>query len=325
MQLLVGLPVLGTLVGSPVTGSSVSRPVKSLTSGLSVESGRLGLVGGVPLSGNGTLDGTLNGGVASNGSGGLLGGLGLDLVWVSVEEQVREDGPRLTADGSSETEDLSAEQVPDETNGVTGLVVTGDGNVDELQGSIGVTEGDDRDVDVGSLPDGLVVDTRVGDDDDPGLLERSGDVVGERTRGESSSNGLSTGEPSVLQDSSVTVGTSGDDTDVVGVVDGGEDSGSKDDLLPSLSDVDDVDSVAPSLVQVVEHGLVTVLASQVGTRSKKQFEIFRLQLQHVRGVLGVSRHLGWNVIRFLRSTGLGREFLRDLSIESFYDSRVGVA
>lgn len=91
-----------------------------------------------------------------------------------------------------------------ETNGVTGLVVTGDGNVDELQGSIGVTEGDDteqredqsvpssmsagyqrdsRDVDVGSLPDGLVVDTRVGDDDDPGLLERSGDVVGERTRG----------------------------------------------------------------------------------------------------------------------------------------------
>ena len=40
-----------------------------------------------------------------------------------------------------------------------------------------------RNVDVGSLSDGLVVDSGVGDDDDSGLLERSGDVVGEVTGG----------------------------------------------------------------------------------------------------------------------------------------------
>ncbi len=40
-----------------------------------------------------------------------------------------------------------------------------------------------RDVDVGGLSDGLVVNSGVGDDDDPRLLERSGDVVGEVTRG----------------------------------------------------------------------------------------------------------------------------------------------
>jgi hypothetical protein len=37
--------------------------------------------------------------------------------------------------------------------------------------------------DVSGLPDGLVVNSGVGDDDQSGLLERSGDVVGEGTGG----------------------------------------------------------------------------------------------------------------------------------------------
>jgi hypothetical protein len=87
-----------------------------------------------------------------------------------------------------------------------------------------------------------VVDSGVGDNDDSGLLERLGDVVGEVTGGESASNGLGTGETSHLEDSSVTVGSGRDDGNVVGVLDGGEDSGSKDELLPSLTDVEDVDT-----------------------------------------------------------------------------------
>jgi len=87
-----------------------------------------------------------------------------------------------------------------------------------------------------------VVDSGVGDNDDSGLLERLGDVIGEVTGGESAGNGLSTGETSHLEDSSVTVGSGRDDGNVVGVLDGGEDSGSKDELLPSLTDVEDVDT-----------------------------------------------------------------------------------
>lgn len=40
----------------------------------------------------------------------------------------------------------------------------------------------------------------------------------------------------------MTVRSSRDDCDIVGVVDGSQDSGGEDDLLPGLADVDDVDT-----------------------------------------------------------------------------------
>lgn len=73
--------------------------------------------------------------------------------------------------GSTETEDLAGEEPPDETYRVSGLVVGGDGNVDEFEGGIGIAECDDGDVDVRGFTDGLVVDARVGDDDETRLLE----------------------------------------------------------------------------------------------------------------------------------------------------------
>ena len=95
------------------TTPSRVRAQLTLTRRLSGELSGLSSVGSIPLGRNGTLDGTLNSGVSSNESGGLLGVVGLDLIRVSVEEQVGEDGPSLSVDGSSETEDLSAEEVPD--------------------------------------------------------------------------------------------------------------------------------------------------------------------------------------------------------------------
>lgn len=59
------------------------------------------------------------------------------------------------------------------------LVVGGDGNIDELGGGVSVAEGNDGDVDVGSLLDGLGIGAGVGDYNQTGLLERSGDVVRE--------------------------------------------------------------------------------------------------------------------------------------------------
>lgn len=68
----------------------------------------------------------------------------------------------------------------------------------------------DGDVDVGSLLDSLSIGARVGDDDQARLLERAGDVVGEVTGGEATSDGNGTGVGSELEDSALTVGTSGD-------------------------------------------------------------------------------------------------------------------
>ena len=115
---------------------------------------------------------------------------------------------------------------------MTTLVVGWDSNIDELGWGIGVAEGNDRNVDVGSLLDSLSVGAGVGDDDEAGLLERASDVVGEVTRGETTSDGDGTGVRGELQDSTLTVWTGGDDTDIGWVVDSCDNTGSENNLLP---------------------------------------------------------------------------------------------
>lgn len=77
----------------------------------------------------------------------------------------------------------------------------------------------------------------IGDDNEAGFLEGAGDVVGEVTGGEATSNGDGTSVGSELQDSALTVGTSRDNTDVGWVVDSCDNSSSEDDLLPGLANV----------------------------------------------------------------------------------------
>lgn len=115
---------------------------------------------------------------------------------------------------------------------MTTFVVGGDGDVDKFSGGVGVAEGDDRDVDVAGFLNGLVVGARIGDDDEAGLLEGAGDVVSEVTRGEAAGNGNGTGVGGELEDSTLAVGTSGNHANVGWVVNGCNDTGSKDDFLP---------------------------------------------------------------------------------------------
>jgi len=117
---------------------------------------------------------------------------------------------------------------------VTTLVVGRDGNVDELGRGVGVAKGNDRDVDVRGLLDGLGVGARVGDDDKTRLLERASDVVGEVTRGETTGNGAGTGVCGEFEDGALTVGTGGDDANVGRVIDGSNDARSEDYLLPFI-------------------------------------------------------------------------------------------
>lgn len=112
------------------------------------------------------------------------------------------------------------------------LVVGGDGNIDVLGRRVGVAEGDDGDVDVRGLLDGLGVGAGVGDDDQAGLLERTGDVVGEGTGGEATSDGLGAGVGGELEDGTLTVGTGRDNANIARVVNGSDDAGGEADLLP---------------------------------------------------------------------------------------------
>lgn len=118
---------------------------------------------------------------------------------------------------------------------MTTLVVGGDGDVDVLGGGVGVAEGNHGNVDVGCLLDGLGIGAGVGDDDQAGLLEGSGDVVGEGTGGEATGDGGGTDVGGELEDSTLTVGTGGDDANVGGVVNSDDDTGSENNLLPGRS------------------------------------------------------------------------------------------
>lgn len=51
------------------------------------------------------------------------------------------------------------------------LIIGRDGNINELQGGIGVAESDNWNVDVRSFSNGLVVHTGIGDDNQTGFLK----------------------------------------------------------------------------------------------------------------------------------------------------------
>ena len=69
------------------------------------------------------------------------------------------------------------------------LVVAGDGDVDELGGRVNVAEGDDGDVGVAALSDGLMVGPGVADHQQTGLAESGLDLIGEGSGSEPSGHG----------------------------------------------------------------------------------------------------------------------------------------
>ena len=115
---------------------------------------------------------------------------------------------------------------------MTTLVVCRNGNIDVLGGGVGVAEGDDRDVDVGSLLDSLGIGAGIGDDDQARLLERAGDVVGEVTGGEATCDSDGTSVSGELEDGTLAIGTGGDNANIGWVVDSHNDTGGKNDFLP---------------------------------------------------------------------------------------------
>ena len=99
------------------------------------------------------------------------------------------------------------------------FVVCGDGDVDEFGRGVGITESDDRNVDIRGFFDSLGVRAGVSYDDEARLFERASDVVGEVARSEAASDGNSTSMSGELKYSALTVRSSRDDGNIGGVVD----------------------------------------------------------------------------------------------------------
>lgn len=120
-------------------------------------------------------------------------------------------------------------------------VVAWDGDVDELQWGVGITQGNAGDVGVGGFNNGLSVDSWIGNDDQLWFDELLGDIIGDGTwdpSGRSGSGGTDfLGE---LEDGSLTGISSRNDHDVLWVGDGNDSSGGELDLLPSFFEVNDV-------------------------------------------------------------------------------------
>ena len=105
------------------------------------------------------------------------------------------------------------------------LVVAWDGDIDVFRWRVQVSQSNDWDVDVRGLLDGLSVGSWVGNNHQSWLFEGTGDVVGERTWGESTGDGSGTSVSRELQDSSLTVSSGRDGNNVIWVWDGSNDSG----------------------------------------------------------------------------------------------------
>lgn len=137
-----------------------------------------------------------------------------------------------------------------------------------------MAESNHWDVHVTGLLDGLVVTSWVADDDESWLQELLGVLIGKGTWGPLSTEVVGSGVGSELEDSSLGVGSAGDNEDILWVLNGGNDSSSKHELLPGLGNVDVVDSLLVSGVAVGFHLLGAVVGTDVSSSGEHESEIF---------------------------------------------------
>jgi hypothetical protein len=114
------------------------------------------------------------------------------------------------------------------------LIVGWNGDVNILGWRIGVAECDDGNVDVARFLDRLRIGSRVGHDDQAWFLEGSGNIVGEATRREATGNSDCSSVGCKLKDGSLAVRSGGDNANIGGIVDGDNDTGGENNLLPGV-------------------------------------------------------------------------------------------
>ena len=209
--------------------------------------------------------------LGGSSSSGLL--VLLQLLNVSVEEQVDGDVPLVTGHRSAQAQHLTGKHPVHKTDRKSGLVVARDGAVNIGQGRVRVAQGNHGDIGVAGLLDALRVNAGVSHDQQTGLLEALGDVIGEGTGGEATRNALRASVLRVLQDGTLTVGTGRDAQNILGVLNGHNNSGSQSDLLPSAGKVDDVETIGSSLPDILLHLLLHIGGTKVATSGQHVLDI----------------------------------------------------
>ena len=120
----------------------------------------------------------------------------------------------------------------------------------------------------------------VGDDQESGLLELAGVLVGQLAWDPSGGgDGLGVGVVAELVHGSLPLGLGADDDDVVEVGDGGDDSGGQLDLVVGLLEVEDVVAGAVLLLDVSGHGVGDALGSQMHLGAQKSEDVSLLSGQ----------------------------------------------
>jgi len=179
---------------------------------------------------------------------------------------------------------------------VRGFVVAWDADIDVLDRGVRVAESDNWDVDVTSLSDGLVIDGWIGDDDQSWFPETVLGVIREATWGESSVHRGSLDELGALDGGSLSNILGGNDADIGGVVDGGDDSGGQGDFFPHLGDVENVGTGAGPLEHVLVHLVVAVIGTEVHLGGQDFSGIVSFELEGANSV----RHFLVFFLHFLR-------------------------
>eukprot|EP01084_Bolivina_argentea_P215638 366140_1 len=130
-----------------------------------------------------------------------------------------------------------------------------------------------------------MVGAGVGDDEDAGLHELSLDLVGERTGDESVGEEVGTDVLGELEGGALAEQAGGADADVLGVLDGDEDAGGEDQLLPGHVEVEDVDAILGAAEDVVLHRVAAVLGAEVHVGGKHLLHVALRGAEHLRAGL----------------------------------------
>jgi hypothetical protein len=204
---------------------------------------------------------------------GLL--LGRDLFGWSIEKHIDHHVPRLVSgDRSTEIQNLSGEQPVNESDGFGGAVVARNDNVNVLNRGIRVAESNGGEIHIRSLSDSLVVSSGVSDEEETGLNELLLDLIGEGSRRVSSSDGLRSGEVGELQSCSLSDDGSRNNAHFRGVIDSGDDSRRKNELLPGFGNVDQMDAIGSAPPDVPVHVGIDIGGSDMSSDCQELLDVF---------------------------------------------------
>uniref|UniRef100_A0A0K2U593 Uncharacterized protein n=1 Tax=Lepeophtheirus salmonis TaxID=72036 RepID=A0A0K2U593_LEPSM len=122
-----------------------------------------------------------------------------------------------------------------------------------------------------------MIRTWIGYDEESGLTESSLDLIGESSRSKSSSDGSGADVAGKLKNGSLSVRSRADHKDVSGILDCGNRTSRQHELLPGLTQIDDVDTIRSSLEDILLHRHFGILRSDVRCCSQHLGDVLLLK------------------------------------------------